>query len=92
MVNVIDSLLKPLAEINMSEDEFMLVRAIIVLNGDARGLSNLGKSVVSNLRDQLHNALYQKCQGNEEDAPLRFAKLLHLLPKITVTPSKSLIF
>jgi len=84
VVNVINSLLKPLAEMNMSEDECMLVRAIIVLNGDARGLSALGKSMVSNIRDQLHNALYQKCQDSEEDAPLRFAKLLHLLPKITL--------
>ena len=76
----------------MSEDECMLVRAIIVLNGDARGLSALGKSMVSNIRDQLHNALYQKCQDSEEDAPLRFAKLLHLLPKITVVISNYYIF
>ncbi|KAE9554658.1 hypothetical protein FO519_002145 [Halicephalobus sp. NKZ332] len=82
VVNIIDTLLKPLAEINMSEDEFMLIRAIIVLNGDARGLSSSGKVVVSSLRDQLHNALYQKCQETGNDAPLRFAKILHLLPKI----------
>uniref|UniRef100_A0AC34RJR8 Uncharacterized protein n=1 Tax=Panagrolaimus sp. JU765 TaxID=591449 RepID=A0AC34RJR8_9BILA len=84
VVNILDSLLKPLEEMNFTETESVLMRAIIVLNGDARGLSNEARIVVSNLRDQLHNALYQYCQEIGNDAPLRFAKLLHLLPKITL--------
>uniref|UniRef100_A0A7E4VDP7 Nuclear receptor domain-containing protein n=1 Tax=Panagrellus redivivus TaxID=6233 RepID=A0A7E4VDP7_PANRE len=85
IVGLIDSLVHPVDELRMTENEILLLRGIIVLNAEARGLSPTGKQWVAGMRDLLHTALYQECQSvDSTDAPVRFAKLLHLLPKIAL--------
>uniref|UniRef100_A0AC34F3Q8 Uncharacterized protein n=1 Tax=Panagrolaimus sp. ES5 TaxID=591445 RepID=A0AC34F3Q8_9BILA len=86
VANIIDTLIPNVHELCLSDCEYMLVKAIIVLNDEARGLSSEGKLFVSSLRDKVHAALYEQCQRDKSDAdaPLRFAKLLHLLPKISL--------
>lgn len=91
IVNIIDTLLGAIEEMNITETEVILIRGIIAMNSDARGLSDHGKTLINNVRDQLHNALYQECSEHSSEAPLRFANLLHLLPKITVSYSTSSI-
>ena len=87
IANIVDTLLPNVHDLGLSECEYMLLKAIIVLNEEARGLSPEGKTAVASLRDQVHTALYEQCQKDKSDAntPLRFAKLLHLLPKISVS-------
>lgn len=81
-----------MSELNLDEKETVILKAVILLNtdsiGDAR-LSINAEEYVSKLRDRVHAALYQHCtnsaQSNDSSsAALRFAKLLHLLPKLTV--------
>jgi nuclear factor 4 len=86
VANIIDTLIPNINELGLTEYEYMLVKAIIVLNDEARGLSSEAKIFVSSLRDKIHATLYEQCQrdNSDSDAPLRFAKLLHLLPKISL--------
>jgi nuclear factor 4 len=86
VANIIDTLIPNVRELCLTEYEYMLIKAIIVLNDEARGLSTEGKAFVSSLRDKVHATLYEQCQRDksDSDAPLRFAKLLHLLPKISL--------
>jgi nuclear factor 4 len=86
VANIIDTLIPNIHELGLTEYEYMLVKAIIVLNDEARGLSSEGKMFVSSLRDKVHATLYDQCRkdNSDSDAPLRFAKLLHLLPKISL--------
>uniref|UniRef100_A0AC34R916 NR LBD domain-containing protein n=1 Tax=Panagrolaimus sp. JU765 TaxID=591449 RepID=A0AC34R916_9BILA len=82
--NIMDTLFEPIDELNPTDDEIMLIRAIIVLNSDIEGLNTEFKNSLSNMRDELHNALYQSCQNDQTNAPSRFAKFLHLLSKTTI--------
>ncbi|VDP47445.1 unnamed protein product [Heligmosomoides polygyrus] len=52
--------------------------------GDARGLSPLGESAVSALRDRVHTALYQHCADvcEPSKAAGRLARILLLLPQL----------
>lgn len=73
--------LKPL---QLSPKELVLVKALVVLNIDARGLSPLGESAVSALRDRVHTALYQHCADvcEPSKAAGRLARILLLLPQL----------
>lgn len=53
---------------------------------DARGLSPLGESAVSALRDRVHTALYQHCADvcEPSKAAGRLARILLLLPQLYV--------
>jgi nuclear factor 4 len=84
VANIIDTLIPNVRELCLTECEYMLIKAIIVLNDE--GLSTEGKAFVLSLRDKVHATLYEQCQRDksDSDAPLRFAKLLHLLPKISL--------
>ncbi|VDM25025.1 unnamed protein product [Toxocara canis] len=52
---------------------------------DAIGLSSAAAQMVSAFRDRVHEAFYQHCieESMNATATIRFARLFHLLPKIT---------
>lgn len=84
IANMLEMLTKPLSFLELDEKEIAMIKAVIVLNPDAPGLSATTAQAVSGLRDRVHSALYQYCgdQYLSTVAAIRFAKLLHLLPKI----------
>jgi hypothetical protein len=48
-------------------------------------LSTEAKRVIGEYRDRVHNCLYQCCaEADSAHAATRFAKLLHVIPKITL--------
>ncbi|WKY04244.1 hypothetical protein Q1695_005317 [Nippostrongylus brasiliensis] len=79
--------LKPL---QLSPRELVLLKALVVLNLDARGLSPLGEAAVGALRDRVHSALYQHCADvcEPSKAAGRLAKILLLLPQLYAGPAQ----
>lgn len=48
-------------------------------------LSTEAKEIINEFRDRVHNCLYQYCaEADPIHAATRFAKLLHIIPKVTV--------
>uniref|UniRef100_A0A1I7X7H6 NR LBD domain-containing protein n=1 Tax=Heterorhabditis bacteriophora TaxID=37862 RepID=A0A1I7X7H6_HETBA len=87
---VLYSLLKwshcDLKQLSLSAKELVLLKAIVVLNPDAPGLSPRAQSAVSALRDRVHSALYQHCVSliDSYKAAHRLAKVLLLIPQLTL--------
>ncbi|KHN72084.1 Nuclear hormone receptor family member nhr-97 [Toxocara canis] len=83
--SMIDVLVKPLWALGIDDIELSMLKAIIILNPDAIGLSSAAAQMVSAFRDRVHAALYQHCieESMNATATIRFARLFHLLPKIT---------
>jgi hypothetical protein len=85
--NIINTLTRTVDKLELSESETCLLKAIILLNQEElKGLSSHTAVAVSRLRDRLHGALYHNCisDGSGEGPTIRFAKLLHILPKLTM--------
>ncbi|VDO66066.1 unnamed protein product [Haemonchus placei] len=86
--NVIQALLKwterHLKPLQLSPKELVLLKALVVLNIDAHGLSPTGESAVGALRDRVHTALFQQCADvcESSKAAGRLAKILLLLPQL----------
>uniref|UniRef100_A0A1I8BUW0 NR LBD domain-containing protein n=1 Tax=Meloidogyne hapla TaxID=6305 RepID=A0A1I8BUW0_MELHA len=122
----ISSLVRLLADLKMDQEEFILMKLIIVLGMDSASgednegttttfrsenfnyllspksainqndcnnppqlLSINGRHFVEKLRDSAHSALYshspqKSASTSSSEAALRFAKLLHILPKLTL--------
>ncbi|XGW31315.1 hypothetical protein V3C99_009907 [Haemonchus contortus] len=86
--NVIQALLKwterHLKPLQLSPKELVLLKALVVLNIDAHGLSSTGESAVGALRDRVHTALFQQCADvcESSKAAGRLAKILLLLPQL----------
>ncbi|KAL3117255.1 hypothetical protein niasHT_007658 [Heterodera trifolii] len=104
----VNSLVRVLTELSLDQEEFVMVKLIIVLAMDSNGIGDLegqrspaaprgnllsvsGQNFVERLRDNVHSALYNHspqrlppfCSASlPSDAALRFAKLLHILPKL----------
>ncbi|KAK6747714.1 hypothetical protein RB195_000732 [Necator americanus] len=73
-----------LKQLQLSPKELVLLKALLVMNIDAPGLSSSAESAVSALRDRVHSALYQHCADVCEPtkAAGRLAKILLLLPQL----------
>ncbi|EYC13521.1 hypothetical protein Y032_0043g761 [Ancylostoma ceylanicum] len=73
-----------LKQLQLSPKELVLLKALIVANVDAPGLSPSAESAVSALRDRVHSALYQHCADvcEPSKAAGRLAKILLLLPQL----------
>ncbi|KAK0398791.1 hypothetical protein QR680_002756 [Steinernema hermaphroditum] len=83
--NILDTLIRPMAGLEMDEMEVAMMKAIIVLNSETMGLSHECAMLITKLRDSVHAALYQHCgEQGFTAAAIRFAKLLHIIPKITL--------
>jgi hypothetical protein len=85
VMNILDTLRKMLVELHLSQEEEVMLKAIIVLNSEISELSTEAKRVIGEFRDRVHNCLYQCCaEADSAHAAMRFAKLLHVIPKITL--------
>ncbi|KAI1711336.1 zinc finger, c4 type (two domains) domain-containing protein [Ditylenchus destructor] len=90
--SVVDTLNRSLSELKLDTEEKAMLKAIVLLNADNAGalekqLSPSAETFVRDLRDRVHASLYQHCADTGRpggDPALRFAKLLHVLPKLTL--------
>ncbi|KAE9553874.1 hypothetical protein FO519_002915 [Halicephalobus sp. NKZ332] len=82
----LNELVAPLRKLNLREEEVVPLKAIIILNSNAKGLSPQAQQQVSELRDKIQDMLFQVVK--ELHHPIynpssRFGNLLLLLPTIT---------
>ncbi|KAI6187084.1 Protein ultraspiracle [Aphelenchoides besseyi] len=82
--NMVSTLTRTIENLELTETEVLLLKAIIMLNQEVHGLTSTTANAVAKLRDRLHGALYQNCMSSDESPTIRFAKLLHILPKLTL--------
>ncbi|VDK59981.1 unnamed protein product [Anisakis simplex] len=80
----LNELVAPLRKLNLKEEEVVPLKAIIILNPNAKGLSPNAKQVVSELRDRVQDMLFQVVKELHPvyNASSRFGNLLLLLPTI----------
>ncbi|OZC10256.1 Ligand-binding domain of nuclear hormone receptor [Onchocerca flexuosa] len=81
---ILNELVAPLRKLKLEEEEVVLLKAIIVLNPNLKGLSVIAQQVVSDFRDRIQEALFQviKELNSIYTATARFGNLLLLLPTI----------
>ncbi|XP_043921947.1 hepatocyte nuclear factor 4-gamma [Protopterus annectens] len=77
---ILDELVQPLQEIQMDENEFACLKAIIFFDPDAKGLSNPSK--IKNMRYQVQVSLEDYINDRQYDSRGRFGELLLLLPTL----------
>uniref|UniRef100_A0A915PIV4 Uncharacterized protein n=1 Tax=Setaria digitata TaxID=48799 RepID=A0A915PIV4_9BILA len=82
----LNELVAPLRKLKLKEEEVVPLKAVIILNPNARGLSMAGQQVVSDLRDRVQEVLFQvvKELNPTYTATARFGNLLLLLPTTMV--------
>uniref|UniRef100_A0A9J2PQK3 Nuclear receptor domain-containing protein n=1 Tax=Ascaris lumbricoides TaxID=6252 RepID=A0A9J2PQK3_ASCLU len=80
----LNELVAPLRKLNLKEEEVVPLKAIIILNPNAKGLSPTAQQVVSELRDRVQDMLFQVVKELHPvySASSRFGNLLLLLPTI----------
>jgi hypothetical protein len=83
----LNELVAPLRKLNLREEEVVPLKAIIILNPNAKGLSFEAQQHVSDLRDRIQDMLFQVVKELHPayNASSRFGNLLLLLPTITVS-------
>ncbi|VDN45831.1 unnamed protein product [Gongylonema pulchrum] len=83
----IDELVEPLRALKLTDEEAALLKAVIVLNPNLKGLSFDATIQIGELRDRVQETLYQVARETHPAvAPAsRFGNLLLLFPSITVT-------
>ncbi|KAH7729251.1 CRE-NHR-31 protein [Aphelenchoides avenae] len=81
----LNELVAPLRKLNLREEEVVPLKAIIILNPNAKGLSPEGQQHVIELRDKIQDMLFQVVKELHPvyNASSRFGNLLLLLPTIT---------
>ncbi|KAI1732677.1 zinc finger, c4 type (two domains) domain-containing protein [Ditylenchus destructor] len=81
----LNELVTPLRKLNLREEEVVPLKAIIILNPNAKGLSAEAQQRVSDLRDKVQDMLFQIVKELRPvyNASSRFGNLLLLLPTIT---------
>ncbi|KAI6175684.1 Protein ultraspiracle [Aphelenchoides bicaudatus] len=83
--NIVNTLTRTVDSIEMTKTEEVLLKAIILMSQEVHDLSPQTTATVMRLRDRLHGTLYQNCApGLGESPAIRFARLLHILPKLTL--------
>ncbi|EFP10589.1 hypothetical protein CRE_02712 [Caenorhabditis remanei] len=81
----LNELVAPLRKLNLKEEEIVPLKAIIILNPNAKGLSEHARQAISELRDKVQDMLFQIVKELHPiySASSRFGNLLLLLPTIT---------
>uniref|UniRef100_A0A8R1HQQ5 Uncharacterized protein n=1 Tax=Caenorhabditis japonica TaxID=281687 RepID=A0A8R1HQQ5_CAEJA len=81
----LNELVSPLRKLNLKEEEIVPLKAIIILNPNAKGLSDHARNAISELRDKVQDMLFQIVKELHPiySASSRFGNLLLLLPTIT---------
>ncbi|XGW31674.1 hypothetical protein V3C99_010101 [Haemonchus contortus] len=81
----LNELVAPLRKLNLKEEEIVPLKAIIILNPNAKGLSDRAKVAIGDLRDKVQDMLFQIVKELHPiyTASSRFGNLLLLLPTIT---------
>ncbi|KAI6229101.1 hypothetical protein M3Y99_01150400 [Aphelenchoides fujianensis] len=81
----LNELVGPLRKLNLREEEVVPLKAIIILNPNAKGLSAEAQQHVADLRDRIQDMLFQVVKELHPafNASSRFGNLLLLLPTIT---------
>ncbi|XP_056012011.1 retinoic acid receptor RXR-like isoform X6 [Ostrea edulis] len=77
---VLTELVAKMREMKMDKTELGCLRAIVLFNPDAKGLSAV--SEVEQLREKVYASLEEYCKMHYPDEPGRFAKLLLRLPAL----------
>ncbi|XP_061427850.1 retinoic acid receptor RXR-alpha-B-like isoform X1 [Lethenteron reissneri] len=77
---VLTELVSKMRDMNMDKAELGCLRAIVLFNPDAKGLSS--PSDVEALREKVYASLESYCKQKYPDQPGRFAKLLLRLPAL----------
>ncbi|CAG9531669.1 unnamed protein product [Cercopithifilaria johnstoni] len=80
----LNELVVPLRKLKLKEEEAVLLKAVIILNPNAKGLSVSAQQVVSDLRDRVQEVLFEVIKElyPTYTATARFGNLLLLLPTI----------
>ncbi|KAL3982597.1 Zinc finger C4 type (two domains) family protein [Acanthocheilonema viteae] len=80
----LNELVVPLRKLKLKEEEVVPLKAVIILNPNAKGLSVAAQQVVSDLRDRVQEVLFEviKELNPTYTATARFGNLLLLLPTI----------
>ncbi|TMS38503.1 hypothetical protein L596_005217 [Steinernema carpocapsae] len=81
----LNELVGPLRKLNLREEELVPLKAIIILNPNAKGISASAQQQISELRDKVQDMLFQIVKELHPgyNASSRFGNLLLLLPTIT---------
>uniref|UniRef100_A0A8C5QBY2 Hepatocyte nuclear factor 4-beta-like n=1 Tax=Leptobrachium leishanense TaxID=445787 RepID=A0A8C5QBY2_9ANUR len=77
---ILDELVKPLREIQIDENEYACLKAIIFFDPDCKGLSDQSK--VKNMRFQVQVSLEDYINDRQYDSRGRFSDILLLLPPL----------
>jgi len=79
-VRVLDELVRPLTELNLDDNEFACLKAIVFFDPDARGLSTPNK--IKRMRHQVMCNLEDYINDRQYDSRGRFGEILLLLPTL----------
>ncbi|CAB3409944.1 unnamed protein product [Caenorhabditis bovis] len=81
----LNELVAPLRKLNLKEEEIVPLKAIIILNPNAKGISDHARAAITELRDKVQDMLFQIVKELHPiySASSRFGNLLLLLPTIT---------
>lgn len=79
-VRVLDELVRPLSELNLDDNEFACLKAIVFFDPDARGLSTPNK--IKRMRHQVMCNLEDYINDRQYDSRGRFGEILMLLPTL----------
>ncbi|KAM3839739.1 hepatocyte nuclear factor 4-gamma [Vipera latastei] len=77
---ILDELIKPFQEIQIDDNEYACLKAIVFFDPDAKGLSNPMK--IRNMRFQVQMSLEDYINDHQYDSRGRFGELLLLLPTV----------
>lgn len=77
---VLTELVSKMREMKMDKSELGCLRAIVLFNPDAKGLTSVQE--VEQLREKVYASLEEYCKTRYPDEPGRFAKLLLRLPAL----------
>uniref|UniRef100_A0A914X2C1 Uncharacterized protein n=1 Tax=Plectus sambesii TaxID=2011161 RepID=A0A914X2C1_9BILA len=86
---MIDELVVPIRKMNLSEQEIVAVKAIIMLNPEVKGISPSTSKAIAQLRDRAQETLFHVVSGLHPNISpsSRFGNLLLLLPTLSVLTS-----
>ncbi|ETE67169.1 Hepatocyte nuclear factor 4-gamma, partial [Ophiophagus hannah] len=77
---ILDELIKPFQEIQIDDNEYACLKAIVFFDPDAKGLNNPMK--IRNMRFQVQMSLEDYINDHQYDSRGRFGELLLLLPTV----------
>uniref|UniRef100_A0A1I7TY57 Nuclear receptor domain-containing protein n=1 Tax=Caenorhabditis tropicalis TaxID=1561998 RepID=A0A1I7TY57_9PELO len=77
IMDLLTTPMKPLQDLKLTENEFLLLNMIVICNPALAGLSLHGQEVLSNCQRESSRLLLQICMNNDpKNGPARFASIL----------------